>query len=293
MPPANQSTAKGVLYVAVAELLIAVSAALIKLLSQSSVPLELAIFYRNFFGLLILSVFVGGHGLQILKTRVIHLHVSRACLGLMAMYCFFYALKHIPLAMAMTLFMTTPFFIPIVAAFWLKESVKASTLVIILLGFAGVVLIMDPRGDFSPIMLVAVAGGLLAAVVKVNLRKMGATEHPVTIVFYFALLSTLISLLPALPRWQIPSLREYTLLLAIGFAASGGQLLLSRGFSYAPASVIGPIGFVSILYSALFGWIFWNETLNQYFLLGACLIIAAGVLLVYFSKKPEIVKPEI
>lgn len=293
MPPENQSIVKGAIYVALAELMIAISAALIKVLTASSLPIELAIFYRNLVGLIILGVIVGRHGGKILKTRVIHLHISRACFGLMAMYCFFFSLKYIPLAMTMTLFMTTPFFVPVVAAIWLKESVNASTLLTILLGFVGVVLIMDPRGDFSPVMLVTLSAGFIVAIVKVNLRKMGATEHPVTIVFYFGLLSTLISLVPALAKWQALSLQEFLLLSAIGLFATVGQLLLSRGFSYAPASVVAPIGFVSILYSALFGWVFWDETLNHYFAFGAGLIITAGILLVFSSKKPEIVKPEI
>lgn len=271
---------EGALYVVLGESLIAISAAIVKWVSETELPLQLIIFYRNFFALFILIAIGHRQGKKLFSTTVLPIHMIRAAIGLSAMYCFFYAIRHISLAQCMTLFLTTPFFIPIIAFIWLKEPIKLTTFAFISIGFVGVLFIINPGTEISPIMLIALFGGFLAGIVKVSLHKLSITDSPVTIVFYFALLATAISLVAALPVWQIPSNTQFLWLILLGVTASIGQLLITKGFGKAPVNIAGPMGFSSILFSALIGWFFWQEALEKHFLLGALLIVGAGIAIV-------------
>jgi drug/metabolite transporter (DMT)-like permease len=194
------------------------------------------------------------------------------------MYCFFFAIAHMPLADAMLLKLSAPLFIPVVALLWLGEAVAPRVRLALMLGFLGVALILRPDpGEISPVALVAVLGGLFAAVAKVTVRRLGRTEPTTRIVFYFALTGAAFSSVPLIWYWQTPSPYAVGWLLAVGGFATLGQLLLTRGFALAPAARMGAFGFFSVVFGALLGWLFWDEMLRWTTALGSVLVILCGV----------------
>jgi drug/metabolite transporter (DMT)-like permease len=200
------------------------------------------------------------------------------------MYCFFYALAHLPLADGVLLKMTAPIFMPVIAWLWLREGGSRLALVAIPLGFFGVMLVLKPGSDTSWVALVGVLGGFLAACAKVTVRRLGRTEPATRTVFYFAVLGALVSTIPMLFHWRMPASDEWWQLLLIGLFGSLGQLLLTRGYAVAPAARIGPFTYFSVVYAALFGYLFWGETLDLAFVAGAGLIAIAGILALYRSR---------
>ena len=273
----RQNLLLGALLIMASELMFASMGALVKQASVS-LPNEMLVFMRNFMGLLILLPVLLRGGLGTLKTGVPHLHLLRSVLGVSAMYCFFYALANMPLANGVLLKMTSPIFMPLIAWLWLGEGGSRLALLAIPLGFFGVLLVLEPGSETSWFALVGVLGGLLAAMAKVTVRRLGRSEPTVRTVVYFAILGALVSFVPMLFNWRSPDAGQWLMLVLIGLFGSLGQLLLTRGYAIAPAARIGPFTYFSVVYAALFGYLFWGETLELAFIAGAGLIITAGVM---------------
>jgi drug/metabolite transporter (DMT)-like permease len=268
----------GALYIITAELMFACMGATIRHLS-AELNNGMLVFARNLIGLAFVAAIIAAPGWRQLRTRVPHLHLLRGTAGLGAMYCFFYAIAHMPLADAMLLKLTAPLFMPLVALVWLGERFTWHVVVALAVGFAGVTVILVP--DFSqmaPVAMIALLGGALAAVAKVTVRRLSATEPASRTVFYFAAIGTLVSLVPLIWLWQIPSETALWWLIALGAFATSGQLLLTRGMGCAPAARLGPFTFFSVLFGAVLGWIFWEELLGWPTVLGALLVLASALL---------------
>jgi drug/metabolite transporter (DMT)-like permease len=160
----------------------------------------------------------------------------------------------------------------------LHEPLRRLTLLAVGFGFLGVALVLNPAGDFNLTALVGLLGGLLAALAMVSVRRLGRTESSLRVVFYFTLFSTLISAFPVAWSWQTPSPKQWLLLVTMGALGTLGQLLLTRGYAVASAGNVSPFTYFSVIFGALYGYLFWRETLNLHFVVGALIIALAGVL---------------
>jgi len=266
----------GALYIVGAELMFASMGASIRFVSED-LNNPMVVFARNLVGLLALLPWLLRDGSAGFVTRVPHLHLLRGLAGVGAMYCFFYAIAHLPLANAMLLKLSAPLFIPIVALLWLKERFTWHVILALLVGFSGVAVILTP--DFentSSVYLIALAGGALAAVAKVTVRRLSRSESSKLTVFYFACSGLLISLLPLAWYWQTPTTAQIAWLVLLGLFATAGQLLLTRGMACAPAARLGPFTFFSVIFGAVLGWLLWDEALTLATSAGALLILASA-----------------
>ena len=152
--------------------------AIIKHLSLD-LPTEIIVFYRNLFGLLLLIPILFNTGFSSLKTQKLHLHLLRAGVGLTAMYGFFYVLGNMPLAEAFLVKLTTPFFMPIIAAIWLGESIRRKNVAAIALGFIGVIFILRPGTDTFTLLISTIIGSALIILAGIlNLSKSKAKSPP-------------------------------------------------------------------------------------------------------------------
>jgi drug/metabolite transporter (DMT)-like permease len=273
--PQHQGIVQGAFFIIASELSFALGAAIIKSVS-TSLPNESIVFFRNLFGLIILTPLLLQKGIPILKTDRLHLHLLRSGIGLGAMYCFFYALAHLPLADVMLIKSTIPLIIPFIAFFWLQESISQRIIIAGGLGFMGVFLILRPDGHTHWASLIALASSIMAAIAFVTVRKLSTTEPPLRIVSYFAILGLLVSAIPLIWTWQTPTINQYFMLMGVGLATTIGQFLLTRGYQNAPASSVGIFTYTSVLFGAFLGWLFWQEMLDETSYFGAILIILAG-----------------
>ena len=272
------------------ELFLTLMATLIKWLSMTGFGGSELVFYRNLFGwmtLMPLLIFKSpNHSIvHQLKTQQIHLHLLRALYGLSAMYCFFYVIRHMPLAEASLLKLLIPLFLPLVAYLWLSERVSSVNIWALILALAGVMVILRPSGE-GPLGagLVGLMGALLAALAKVTIRRMGPSETSVCTVFYFTICATIVSAIPF--AWtelnQIngeltpPSATQWGLLVAMGLMGTVGQILTTTAFRISSPGRVGPFTFISLLYAAFLGWLFFEETVTLTTLVGSGLILWAG-----------------
>ncbi len=279
----RQSLLLGAILIIASELMFASMGACVKALS-SSLPNEMAVFLRNIFGLILLSPLILRSRAALLQTTIIHLHLLRAGAGLSAMYCFFYALGNLHLADGMLLKMTAPLFMPLIAIFWLGERARRLTLLAIPMGFMGVALVLSPDGEFNWIALIGLLGGAFAALAKVTVRRLGQSEPSTRVICYFALLATPISAIPMLWSWQTPTPDELLLALLIGVFGVSGQFLLTRGYAAASASNVSPFTYFSVIFGAIYGYLFWGETLSSTFIAGAIIIVVAGIMALWGGR---------
>ncbi|KAG1663503.1 Riboflavin transporter [Nymphon striatum] len=256
----KHNIALGAALIILSELALLATGMIIKSMS-SEVPTEQIVFVRNLFGLIILIPWLIRKGISRLHTKHIGLHLARGLVGLSAMVCLFYSWGHMPLAQASLLKQTSPIFIPIFAFFWINESIGLKTIIAIFIGFLGVVLIINPGGNDAQVSLVvfiALAGAMLAGLAKVIIRKMSATETPGRIVFYFALIGTIVSAVPAMLAWVSLSWIHLGSLVAIAVFSTIAQLSISKAYSHAPAGQLRPI----YVYISSFRCIFWLDNLG-------------------------------
>ena len=273
----KQSIVRGAIFIIAAELVLTMNGVIIKLASDG-LPNEMIVFFRNAFGLLSLMPIFAREGTAIVHTKKLHLHLVRGLCGVTAMYCLFYVMASIQLANAMLLKATIPIFIPLVAFSWLKEKISVAARVAIAVGFCGVFLILKPGADFNWIMLIGLISSAFASVSMVTIRKLSATEPAVRTVLYFAIIASLVSVIPLTWAWKTPTPNEWLLLIGVGICSTVVQLLTTRGYASAPASQVGIFSYSSVIFGALIGWLFWNELWDINSFLGGLFIIAAGFL---------------
>ncbi len=274
----SQSIVRGAFFIVASELSFALSAAIIKLVSVS-LPNESIVFFRNLFGLAILTPLLIKAGGKILHTDCLHLHLVRAGFGMAAMYSFFYSLGKIPLGDSMLIKSTIPLIIPFVSLIWLKENITRRIIIAGVLGFIGVFLILKPNGETDWASLVALGSSFMAAIAFVTVRKLSATEPTLRIVAYFAIFGMCISAIPLTWAWQTPTPNEYLMLIGVGLTTTIGQLLLTRGYQNAPASSVGIFTYTSVPFGTFLGWLYFEEILDINSLFGAILIILAGFII--------------
>lgn len=269
----------GGLFVLGASFMFAMLGTLVKVVS-ASLNNEMVVFFRNACSLIfILPWLVYSRPAGGIKTSCLRLHLLRSAAGLGAMYCFFYAIAHLRLSEAFLLFSTSPLFIPLIAYMWLREQVTYSAGWAVIAGFIGIVLILKPGfGIFRPAMLVALAGGFLAAMAMVTIRRMSFSEPAIRIVFYFTIFSTAISAGPLSWSWQSLLPGIWWLLILIGLLAAVGQFFLTKGYSLAPAAQVGPLTYGNVVFATLNGWIYWGETMDLLTWAGAFLVCMAGII---------------
>ena len=209
------------------------------------------------------------------------------------MYCFFYTIAHLHLAEAVLLNYSAPIFIAVIALVWLGERPSLKLIFAIIIGFTGLCFILKPGIEmFHGAAWVGLLSAVFAAFAMVTIRNLSTTEPIIRIVFYFSITSTLISAVPLLWFWQTPNLHVLLAMSFAGLAATCGQLLLTHAYSLAPASQVGPYTYATVVFAAIYGWIFWMETPDIYTLFGASLVIIAGSLALQRRSMPKLMEPD-
>jgi len=249
----------------------------IRLASSELHPFQIA-FFRNFFGLIFALPILLTHGLGILRTAKLRLYVLRCAIGIASMLCGFWALVNLPLAQAVALSYSTPLFVTIFAVLILNEVVRARRWSAVAIGFVGVLIIVQPGTDsFTFGSLIAVLAAVLSGIVAVSIKFLSRTEAPDAIVFYTTLLWVPMSLGPALPFWQWPSLTVWLWVALAGAFGTFAHQLWTRALKRADASLISPISFVQLPIIALLAWLIFGEAVGLATALGSILIFGATV----------------
>ena len=264
---------RGAAWILVSCLFFSSMAALVKLLGSRLDSLQLS-FFRALFGFLTILPFVAWGGFAAVRTERLGLHVSRGLIGGTGMVCSFYAITHLPLAEATAIGFTKALFMVVLAALVLGETVRARRWSATGLGFAGVLVMLRPGQDaLEAAALVALLGALAAATISLLIKRLSATEAPLTILFWLGVVSTIATLPLALHVWRQPSLAELLAMLLAAALASLAQVCMIRGLRIGEASALAPFDYARLPVAAGFGLLLFGEVPDRYALAGAGLIV--------------------
>lgn len=284
---------KGVLYMLLAALISALNGAVTKILTQDLTALEV-VFFRNLLGVLII-VYTLKHTPPILTRGKLHLLITRGVFGFIAMILFFYTITVIPLGEAITLNKTSPLFGTILAFYVLKERLNKTTLLALLIGFIGILLITKPMGmSVSYDHAMGILGGFFAAAAYTTIKKIKDIYDARIIVLSFVSVGTIIPIVLFLvapyvevddsigflfQEFRMPS--SYLVWLLIGFMAlisTLSQWLLTKAYSSSKISIIGIISYTNIPFAIGFGWVLGDKFPDFLTFSGIGLIVLGGIL---------------
>src|ERR1700712_411348 len=227
-------------------------------------------------------------GWSSLRTQKIGLHVLRAATGTACWYALFFAITQIPLANATLLTYSAPLWMPLVAWVVTRRRVAKATWLGAGIGFVGVVLVLQPQGKgFTLGELSALAGAVFLAVAMMSVRWLGATEPMLRVLFYYFLLSTVMSVPIAVFDWRPIPASGWVWLIALGFAQLFSQILIVVAYRYASAEKVGPFIYSVIVFTALIDWIVWGHRPTLFTYLGMALVIGGGLVAVRAKRTSE------
>ena len=257
---------------------------LIKLAEMHGAALgEILFFRQSVAALLVAGVVARGPGLGSVRSARMPAHVLRCVIGLGAMACTFTGILALPLAEATTLGFTMPIFATILGALVLGEPTGRHRWGAVLLGFAGVLVVAQPGSGHFPLWGTAagLGGALLTACVSILLRRIAQSEGTLTVVFWFSTLSVLPLGLyyVAVARGHPPL--TWLLMVGIGLFGGVGQLAMTSALRFGPVSVVVPMDYSSLLWATVYGWLAFAVLPAPATWLGAPVIIASGLYIVW------------
>ena len=284
----NKQQALGSLWMLVAGVFFAIMGVCVKLGAARYSAAEL-VFYRSIFGFLTIFAITQSKRLP-LATPYWRMHLSRSLFGFFSLVLFFYAITVLPLATAITLNYTAPLFLAIFTTMVLREPVKPLLAGAILMGFVGVVVLLNPALLQRDELLAGILGlisGLLAGFIYVQVTQLGRLGEPEwRTVFYFTLVCSLGGGLWMLVEdFHRISISDLPLLAGMGASATLAQLAMTRAYRKGDSMVAGSLAYSTVVFASLFGVLLWHETLSIDQWLGISLIVASGLLSVHATSR--------
>ena len=223
-----------------------------------------------------------------LTTKKPGLHLLRASAAFLCQFTLFYALQYIPLMDGNLLFMTNPLFVPIVGAIFLGTRSNYKNWLAIILGFIGVTLLLKPGHElFNPAALIALSSGLFAAISILGVHELSKSDSVHTIMFYYFSITFVISAIAAVFNWQTPDMHTLISLLIIGVLLTLAQECSIRALVHAPAKIVAPLLYITIVFSGLFDWIVWRHIPDLLSWCGMITVFIASTLTVVFANQKK------
>ena len=212
------------------------------------------------------------------------LQLVRVLLGTFEVALFYWAVVYLPLADVVTYYLAGPIYVTALSALFLGERVGWRRWSAVLVGFAGVLIALNPSAaTMTWPALIALAGSVLYALLLVTTRALRGTSDTVLVTTQIAC-TFVFGLVTASFGWVAPTLRDLALLALLGAVAMGAYVCIVRSVKLAPASVVVPYQYTMIVWAALFGYLAFGDEPATHMLIGAAIIVAAG-LFIFFREQ--------
>jgi drug/metabolite transporter (DMT)-like permease len=284
--PEKQRVLLGIGFAMVGILLFSLTEVLAKYLGKQGYPAMQLVFLRNSFALLPMLVLVWRldrfSNLQLNNPLS---YIARAAMGAGSLWCFFYALPRMLLADVAALSFAAPIFTTALAPFLLHEKSNVARWMCVLIGFIGVLVIVRPTMHIfdnatSVLVLLAALGGSVSVIIT---RRLGRTEHFSGMIFYVALFTLIVSaMMVPLDGWRsIASARDWWFIAALGLVSGLAGILIVISYRMAPAGIIAPFDYLSIVYALALGYFLFGEWPGAWTFLGSAMVIGCGLYIIY------------
>jgi drug/metabolite transporter (DMT)-like permease len=239
---------------------------------------------RTLVTLLLVSTIIPRHGFAPLRTRRFRVHATRALIHLAGQYCWMYAIGALTLATVFAIEFTMPVWVAILAALFLGEHLNRGRVVQLLLGLAGVAIILRPGlGVFHAASLVMVLGSMFYAGNMIFTKRLSSTDSALAVTFWMSAVQLPLTMAAALPGWVAPALADLPWILAIGAGSFAAHYSMTRAMKLADATLVVSIDFIRLPLIALVGALFYAERFDPMVIVGAAVIFAGT----YYSISRE------
>ncbi len=267
--------------------LYALSDAFIKHL-MGSYTVHQATFLRSITRLmpLLVATFFHGGVRQVLATNHPWRHAVRLCVNLSYTLAFMYAFSMGSLTVIYTLSYTSPFFMILLSAFLLKETVNRDRWAAVAIGMIGVVIALRPgAGVFEWASLLVLAGSFLGALNKILMRRLAQTEHSLAIAIYPNIVMIVATLPFVFHTWQAMPWTHWGMFAFVGAITALGQYCIAQALRYAQASTLAPIDYSSFFWVVTLDLFWWNRSPDTATLLGAGIIVGSNLFILYRARR--------
>jgi drug/metabolite transporter (DMT)-like permease len=259
---------------------------MVKLLSQRY-PVPLLVWARwSVQALLLVALFGPKMRLSLVRTTRLPLHLVRGAVLIASSFCFFSALRYLPIAEATALNYTSPILVTLLASWLLREPLTRPRWAFVGAGFLGMLLIVRPESDMlTPAAVFAVAAAGFYAVFQVLTRTL-AGESLVVLMMYPSLVGAIVLSL-AVPFYHYGGgypTSDLGAFIGIGVVGTLGHLLFVQAFQRASASAIAPFTYMQLIWSTLAGWILFGTFPDGWTLTGIIVIAGSGVVLTWYER---------
>lgn len=279
-------------------LVFALMSAAVRYLGED-VPLGQQVFFRSAFAMLpLLVIYAGRQELHhALHTKRPLGHVGRGAISVAGMFLNFAALQRLPLSDATAISFAAPLITVALAAMFLGERVRIYRWSAVAVGFVGVIVMLWPYFDVghytgaaaSASAVVGASCGLLAAFTNagsvVQTRRLTTTETTPSIVFYFSLICTIGGLATLPFGWVMPNPMQLAVLIALGLLGGLAHVLVTESYRYAPASLVAPLDYTSLLWAFVLGYALFGEIPTIFVYVGAGIVAASGLFVIWRERQ--------
>ena len=277
MPHNSDKPALAIVLMMIVALLTAMDATIVRLLANQVHPFVIG-FFRSLFGLLAVLPWII-HRVDLTGSPYRWLHAIRAAMKLLALVSFFVAFANAPLAEVTAISFTAPIFLTLGGWLLLRERLVISHALALLVGFGGMLLLMQPgSGSVSVALLFAVAAALITASIQLILKCMSVHDTTERLVAWNLMTMVPIAFLPAIIFWTTPTLAQFTLLIVQGLLGALNMTLVTRALSLAGVSVIAPLDFLRLPVVAALAYFMFGEIPEATTWIGAAVILCATLL---------------
>lgn len=264
--------------------------AMVKVLEQRGVNLAELCFYRQLFSIPIIYAWVYNQlGPKGFATDRVGGHALRTIFGLTSMVLTFASVALLPLAESTTLGFTAPIFATILSAVILHEKTGIHRWSAVIIGFIGVLIMVQPGSGGNHFPPLGLAVGIAAAIgvsgVSIILRRLSRTEPSPVIVFWFSVLSLPPTGLLMFWYGQMHDIQTFVMIFVMATIGGIAQLLITSALRWGPVSIVLPMDYSSILWATLLGWLLWDNWPGLATWLGAVLIMGSGLYIVWREHK--------
>jgi drug/metabolite transporter (DMT)-like permease len=243
---------------------------------------------RSAAAMIILAPFALREGLgAILRAPRPGLQVLRVVCGTLEVACFYWAVTTLPLVSVMTYYLAAPLYVAAVAPFLLKERLTRDRWLAVVLGFMGVIVVLQPSTETLTLpAIVAIVGSALYAGLMLTTRQLRGTSATSLIVWQTVGAFVFGAALAPF-GWVEPTMRDFALLALLGVVAMAAHMLVAQSLRIAEAAVVAPFQYTLIVWAAIFGWLFFGEWPTGAMVFGAVVIVASGLYLLWREGQPQ------
>ena len=285
---------RGIVFMLAAVACFVVMDALIKWLSATYPTLQV-VFFRSLFALVPIAVLIAQQGgIARLRTGRPGLHALRCIVGFGSMLCFFHAFRVMPLADVIAIGFAAPLFVTALSVPLLKEKVGVRRWSAVVVGFVGVLIMVRPGADIFEVGAgIALLGTVLYSLAMILMRDLGRTDSTAAITFYFTMSGTIVAGLAMPFTWVQPAGFDWALLILVGLIGGVAQLLMTQAFRLTPVAVIAPFDYTAMLWGTALGYMVWGEVPDALLWVGAAIVAASGLYIVYRETRLRLPRPNI